>query len=169
MEGTHCPLFFWIIPISSLNMDQTVHIVREFLEPRLEEAKCFIVDLRLFPGNRIRVFIECDETLTIEMCARYNRMLRDFLEQGGKDFSIEVSSPGIGYPLKLPRQYRKNQGRGIQVIMTDGSLHSGTLISAGEEAIVLEERTGKETTLVPIRYVDINKAVILVMFKKDRR
>ena len=35
------------------------------------------------------------------------------------DFSLEVSSPGLDEPLKLHRQYKKNIGREVEVIMND--------------------------------------------------
>ena len=59
------------------------------------------------------------------------------------DFSLEVSSPGLDQPLKSLRQYKKNIGRLIEVLLVDGQKILGKLIDASEDGIVLEETKGK--------------------------
>jgi ribosome maturation factor RimP len=59
------------------------------------------------------------------------------------NFSLEVSSPGVDAPLKLHRQYIKNAGRKVEVLLTDGTKVEGILLTVGDEALTIEERIGK--------------------------
>jgi ribosome maturation factor RimP len=45
-------------------------------------------------------------------------------------------------PLKLPRQYQKNIGRAVEVVLKDGRKISGKLLAA-EPDIIVEETKGK--------------------------
>jgi ribosome maturation factor RimP len=69
------------------------------------------------------------------------------------DFSLEVSSPGLDEPLKLLRQYQKNVGRSVEVVLKDGSKTEGKLIGVGENEITVEEQTGKGKKMVTTEHV----------------
>ncbi|MEI9935533.1 MAG: hypothetical protein WDM71_11945 [Ferruginibacter sp.] len=43
-------------------------------------------------------------------------------------FSLEVSSPGIEEPLKILRQYKKNIGRKIEVLLQDETKSEGQVV-----------------------------------------
>jgi len=74
---------------------------------------------------------------------RFNRALYKGVEGSGifplGDFSLELSSPGLDEPLKLARQYRKNIGRNVELLLQDGSVRTGRLIDMNEEGIIVEE------------------------------
>ncbi|MCB9357274.1 MAG: hypothetical protein H6506_01005 [Calditrichaeota bacterium] len=56
--------------------------------------------------------------ISIEDCAMLTRELRNLIiEQKllGEDFRLEVSSPGLDYPLRETWQYRKNVGRLLKI------------------------------------------------------
>jgi ribosome maturation factor RimP len=59
------------------------------------------------------------------------------------DFSLEVSSPGLDEPLKLMRQYYKNTGRKVEVLLKDGVKTEGVLKEVTESGIIIEETRGK--------------------------
>ena len=84
------------------------------------------------------------------------------------DFSLEVSSPGVGEPILLNRQYRKNTGRTLSVVLKDERILEGKLTEATEDGIVLEEIKGKgkkqEVILHSLLYEDIKKAVVAIKF-----
>ena len=56
---------------------------------------------------------------------------------------MEVSSPGVDEPLKLHRQYKKNTGRKVEVLLKDGNRIEGSLRDAGDDAIIVEESFGR--------------------------
>jgi ribosome maturation factor RimP len=59
------------------------------------------------------------------------------------DFSLEVSSPGLDEPLKSLRQYKKNVGRLVELVMQDGSKIEGRLLEVTEDGVIVEETKGK--------------------------
>jgi ribosome maturation factor RimP len=107
----------------------------------------FLVQVRIKPTNNLKVFIDADQGVSIDDCIKLNRPLYKVIEEAkifpDDDFSLEVSSPGVGEPLLMLRQYTKNMGRWLQVKMVDGPVLEGTLKEATEDGILLEVTTGK--------------------------
>ena len=132
----------------------------------------FFVDMKVKPTNNIKIFLDADSGLGIEKCIRINRRLYKQVEEMGffpeGDFSLEVSSPGIGEPLKMLRQYVKNIGRNVEVTMNDDNIKEGTLLEATEENITIEYTEGKNkkavVTKLPILFTDIKQTVVQIKF-----
>lgn len=104
----------------------------------------FLVDVKIMPGNNVKVFIDADNGAIIDKLVQYNRKLYKELEESNifpnNDFSLEVSSAGIDEPLKMRRQYFKNIGRNVEVTTKDGIKKEGKLVAVSEENIELEEK-----------------------------
>lgn len=111
------------------------------------ESEYFLVEVRIKPTNNIKVFMDGDQGISIEKCVQYNRALYKKLEESGlfpaDDFSLEVSSPGLDEPLKLLRQYNKNIGRQVEILLQDGTKKEGRLMEVSEDGIIVEETKGK--------------------------
>jgi ribosome maturation factor RimP len=111
------------------------------------EPDVFLVEVRIKPTNNVKVFLDADQGISIDRLIQYNRRLYKEIEEDnffpGNDFSLEVSSPGLDEPLKMLRQYQKNVGRYIEVLLQDGARIEGKLINAGAEEILVEEEKGK--------------------------
>ena len=111
------------------------------------ETDIFLVEIRIKPTNNVKVFLDGDQGISIEKCVQYNRALYKKLEESGLfpdgDFSLEVSSPGLDEPLKLFRQYKKNIGRQVELVLQDGSKKEGKLMEVTEDGIIVEETKGK--------------------------
>jgi ribosome maturation factor RimP len=106
----------------------------------------FLVEVSIRPTNNIRVFVDADQGADIDHLSKINRALYKWIEESffpGGDFSIEVSSPGLDEPLKLDRQYLKNIGRDVEVILKNGLKKEGKLVSTDANEIVVEEAKGK--------------------------
>ena len=112
-----------------------------------DNSDVFLVEIRIKPTNNVKVFLDSDKGISIDNLIRYNRALYKDLEENtffpGNDFSQEVSSPGLDEPLKLNRQYRKNIGRFVEVVLLDGSKTEGKLLGVTEAEIAVEEEKGK--------------------------
>jgi len=112
-----------------------------------DQPQYFLVDLKIKPTNNIKLFLDGDQGITIEKCISINRALYKHLEESGMfpndDFSLEVSSPGLDEPLKLHRQYLKNKGRLVEILLKDGRKIEGKLLEVNEEDLVVEETKGK--------------------------
>jgi ribosome maturation factor RimP len=107
------------------------------------QPEAFIVDITLVRGRQslLGVKVDTDTGISLSECSELSRKIGAALEERpDMDFSylLEVSSPGVGYPLKLHRQYVKEQGRHLQVATHDGEQLRGLLKAVDEEAIELE-------------------------------
>jgi ribosome maturation factor RimP len=107
----------------------------------------FLVDIRIKPTNNVKIALDSDTGVLIDKCVSYNRKLYKLVEESGMypegDFSLEVSSPGLDEPLKMHRQYVKNTGRNVEVVLNDGSRTEGKMVTVTENEIVVEETRGK--------------------------
>jgi ribosome maturation factor RimP len=111
------------------------------------EAEYFVVSFKIKPTNNYKIFIDGDNGITIEKCVQINRKLYKLIEEAGYfpegDFSLEVSSPGIEEPLKIFRQYKKNIGRFVEVVLSDETKKEGQLMEVDEIGITIEFTEGK--------------------------
>ena len=128
--------------------NETIKAVESMVQALLaDQTDYFLVDIRIKPTNNIKVFLDGDKGISIETCVRYNRALYKKLEESvlfpGGDFSLEVSSPGLDEPLKLLRQYKKNVGRQVELVLQDGTKKEGRLVEVSEDGVIVEETKGK--------------------------
>lgn len=136
------------------------------------DPESFLVEVKIRPGNNIKVFIDADNGISIEKLIQYNRSLYRQIEENSLfpngDFSLEVSSPGLDEPLKLQRQYVKNIGRQVEVILKSGIKIEGKLVSAADHQITVEEEKGnkkqKEIMQHSISYDEIKTTKIQIKF-----
>ena len=92
----------------------------------------------------------------------------------GERYTLEVSSPGIGRPLTMKRQYIKNIGRKLEVTLLENGKIIGMLKEVTDEKIVLENKErikeGKKKKMVlqqhQIPYTDIKKTIVKITFNK---
>ena len=132
----------------------------------------FPVEIRISPANDIKVFLDADDGITIEKCTSVNKALYKYIEESelcpDGNFSLEVSSPGVDEPLKLFRQYKKNIGRRIEVVMNDGTKEEGKLVNITDDEIIIEDKTGKgnKTTVktTTILFNQIKHTKVLITF-----
>lgn len=155
-----------------MNTEEQVRIIEaKITELLADDPGYFVVEVSIKPTNNIKVFADADQGATIEHLTRLNRALYKWLEENmfpNGDFSMEVSSPGLEEPLKLHRQYVKNMGRYVDVLLNDGMKKEGKLISVSDTEIVLEEEKGKgkkkETVQHSIFKTDIKTTKIQIKF-----
>lgn len=104
----------------------------------------FLVDLKLKPGNSIQILLDADQGVALNKCVAYHRALYNKIEEASffepGDFLLEVSSPGLDEPLKMNRQYVKNIGRMVEVVLKDGRKINGKLLAADPEIIIEETK-----------------------------
>lgn len=154
--------------------DKLEKLVESAIE-ELEYTDTFLVDLKV-NNTKVEVFIDSDENVTFEKCRKISRKIEAVLDEEqwlGEKYTLDVSSSGVGKPLKMTRQYIKNIGRTIHVVLKEGEKVKGVLSAADEEKISVEvEKTvkqGKKKTKVKeiqeISYADIDEAKIKISFK----
>ncbi len=146
-------------------------LVHEFLETRKD---LYLVDLKISAGDDITVILDGDEGLSLQDCLDASRAIEFNLDREEHDFSLQVMSPGLSEPLKLPRQFKKNMGREIEVLLNSDEKIQGEVVAVDDEkvTIVLRYRRpkligkGKEDVVEnkEIPYADIKKALVVIKF-----
>lgn len=135
--------------------------VEALVEEVLRGTPHFIVEVQVrgTKGARvIEVFIDSDDALGVDTLASVSRdvaFLLDTEEVIDGRYRLDVSSPGVDRPLRLPRQYQKNVGRQLRVHYRQDEANTeveGELTAADDEAITLAPKKGAPRQ---IRYDDI--------------
>ena len=93
----------------------------ELLLPIIEEKQFELVDVEyLKEGSNwyLRAYIDKEGGITVDDCELVSRTLSDILDK--EDFIsdayiLEVSSPGLGRPLKKEKDYIRNMGKLIEI------------------------------------------------------
>jgi len=106
---------------------------------KLSEDGFFPVDVSVKPGNKIEVLIDSNNGVPIEYCVEISRLIEHSLDRDTEDFELQVSSPGIGQPLKVTEQYHKCIGRPIEVLTNEGKTRKGILEDVKKEGIIVKE------------------------------
>ena len=141
------------------------------IEGHLKDGEVFLVDVAVKSGNKISVFIDGDHRVTIEFCRELNHFLNESLDREKEDFDLTVSSAGADRPLKLPRQYKKNIGKALDVVTKTGEKLTGTVITVNETGIELEIQPLKklkkdqENKILALNFSDIKSAKEVITFK----
>jgi ribosome maturation factor RimP len=128
--------------------NQVIAVEKKLGELLTELPGYFMVEISVKPTNNIKVFVDADQGAAIDQLSRINRALYKWVEENlfpNGDFSIEVSSPGLDEPLKLDRQYLKNIGRMVEIVLRNGLKEEGKLISVSENEVVIEEEKARPT------------------------
>ena len=165
--------------------------ITELLQPYLDNDFFYIVDVKVAGarGGKLKVtlLLDSDEGITIDECAGISRRLGNQLEEmeffGEAAFTLEVSSPGVDFPLTRPRQFQRNIGRTLALTLTDGKTLKGKLDSVTEEQIVLDVEAVKLSKTkqkaeqaaglasaepegpTPFRFDQIKQATVEISFK----
>ena len=146
-----------------MNSENQVITVEKKLNELLSELPgYFLVETSVKPTNNIKVFVDADQGAAIDQLSKINRALYKWVEENlfpNGDFSIEVSSPGLDEALKLDRQYLKNIGRMVEIILKNGLKKEGKLISVSENEIVIEEETGKGKKKEVIQHIILKEEI----------
>lgn len=170
VRGGRSPLFSVIGKLVMQVEKRVTELVEEKISDRPE---LFLVEVKMLPNNKLIIHVDGDEGISIQDCAAISRHVGFHLEEENtieKAYNLEVSSPGVGEPLKLKRQYLKNIGREVSAKLDGGDVKEGKLLVADEQGITIEAKVkekGKKVQLVETR-IDFNKIIetkVLISFK----
>ena len=121
--------------------------VREVIEPVVIAAGYDLDGLSLSRAGRrhlVRLTVDRDGGVNLDAVAEVSRLVSaalDAAETGGEtlfvgEYELQVSSPGVDRPLSLPRHWRRNVGRLVQVKAGDKQL-TGRVTAADDHGVTL--------------------------------
>ncbi len=135
-----------------------------------------LIDMHILDkGNffQIRVLTDYPQGgIDMQTCTKLNKAIVSFLEENahiiGKDYAVEVSSPGADRPLKNKKDFQRVIGRNILVNLTEPVLDKkelkGTLSAVNNNDIEMDIKENKKkpyTHSVRIPYENINWGKVL--------
>ncbi len=149
----------------------TAEQVKRSVERHLEGTTHFLVDVDVRPGGKVVVEVDNDRAITLQELADLNKAVRDDLAEAADDCEMQFSSPGMGRPFKVARQYQKHTGRIVQVLLADGAALEGRLESADTEHLGLRiqhpskvkgrlPKLDEDITIIPLAGIKSTKATI---------
>lgn len=144
-------------------------LVRQLVEPVLEEAGVLLLDVAWHAGRRggvLRLTVDRPGGIGIDDCQMVSDAVSTVLDrheaQLPDSYSLEVSSPGAERELRSEEDYRASMGRRVRLTLRQGDSETvveGRLVSVGERALQLEARRSRSGRLVPI---EVDRAEVTV-------
>ena len=117
----------------------------EIVNDKLKTDGCFLVSVEIKPSNSIIVTIDSEKGISIDYCVEISKLIEHSLNREAEDFSLEVSSAGIGQPFKVLKQFQKNIGKEVEVFTAKKAKIKGILTEATEKDFtVREEKSVKD-------------------------
>ncbi len=105
----------------------SIEQIRPLIEVKIEELGYELFDLRFFhAGSRsiLRVTIDSDKTINVGDCEIVSKSISELLDQedfsSNRQYSLEISSPGIDRPLKSERDFKRIIGHQVTVHLKEG-------------------------------------------------
>lgn len=149
----------------------TVEQVKSLVERHLEGTTHFLVDVAVRPGGKVVVEVDNDKAITIDELVRLNKAVREDLGEEADDYEFQFSSPGMGRPFKVERQFRKHTGRIVEVLFNDGRKMNGQLADYNGDSIGIRiqhpskvkgrlPKLDEEVTTFPVADIKATQAII---------
>jgi len=123
-----------------MNLRQTIE---EIVEKHLPDSSHFVVDILIVekgPKKSLKILIDADHGINIDTCALVSRAVGEEIEAKelmDTAYIMEVSSPGVDFPLSSRRQYQKNMGRNLKVILANDQTIEGKLTEVDQRGIYI--------------------------------
>lgn len=125
-----------------------------FLQPLMEEHQFELVDVEYVKEAGtwyLRAYIDKEGGIAVDDCEVISRKLSEWLDE--KDFIsdsyiLEVSSPGLGRPLKKEKDFARNIGKAVDVklyrALNKQKDFTGILKSYDKESVTIEQEDSTE-------------------------
>jgi ribosome maturation factor RimP len=102
-----------------------------------------VLAVELSGPERFTVFVDHPKGVDHALCERVTDVLRDYL----RDYSVDVSSPGLERPLRRREHFRNAVGRRVQLRTEEQKRLRGEVVAAGDSTVIVQ--TANENIEVP--------------------
>ena len=134
-------------------------VVTQLVEEHLQASNSYLVDVAIKPGNYIVVEIDSDDSVSIDDCVALSQYIEAHLDRDVEDYELEVGSAGITSPFKVLRQYQKNIGNEVEMLLKSGTKKVGVLIEVdiSGATISVEKKVKPEGAKRPVMVTEEEK------------
>lgn len=132
------------------------HQLQDEIAPRVEHdlPGVDVLAVELLSPSRFRVYVDHPEGVDHALCEQVTDVLRDYL----REYSVEVSSPGVDRPLRTQEHFAGAVGHQVRLRILGKRQLKGEVVSAGEDGVTVAGTDGAETE---ISYHDIVRANLI--------
>lgn len=124
--------------------------IMELLAAPLSDEGFDIVEIKLSrfrKDSRLQIFVDSDNGVRLDDCARLSRRIETIIEDNqvfSSRYTLEVSSPGLDRPLVTARDFRRRVGETVQLTFNDLDIAAvkGEIISADDVTLELKMSEG---------------------------
>jgi ribosome maturation factor RimP len=113
-----------------------------------------VLAVELLSPSRFCVYVDHPGGVDHELCVRVTDALRDYL----REYSVEVSSPGLDRPLRTREHFAGAVGSPVKVRMLGSKKLKGEVVSAGDDSVTVATADGSE---IHIPYGEIVRANLI--------
>jgi ribosome maturation factor RimP len=129
--------------------------VSQALSPVVTERGYDLEAVDVQPAGRrrlVRVLVDHDGGVTLDDIAALTSVLSQHLDDtdamGEQPYVLEVSSPGVGRPLTMPRHWRRNRDRKVKLTTTEGRELTGRVGDSDDVSVSFTELASADGTEV---------------------
>jgi ribosome maturation factor RimP len=113
-----------------------------------------VLAVELLSPSRFCVYVDHPAGVDHALCERVTDVLRDYL----REYSVEVSSPGLDRPLRTREHFQSAVGSRVKLRMLGSKKLKGEVVSAGESSVTVAAADGAE---IHIPYSEIVRANLI--------
>jgi ribosome maturation factor RimP len=115
--------------------DKERQLTRE-IAPKIEGALpgTEVLAVELTSPERFTVYVDHAQGVDHALCERVTNVLRDYL----REYSVDVSSPGLERPLRTEAHFRNAVGRRVVLRTKERSRLRGEVVAARERGVTLK-------------------------------
>lgn len=92
-----------------------------------------VLAVELTGPERFTVYVDRPEGVDHALCGEVTRLLWDYL----RDYSVDVSSPGLERPLRKPEHFRDAVGRSVKLKTAERAKVRGEITRADEDSVTV--------------------------------
>ncbi len=128
----------------------------KFLLPLMEEHGFELVDVEFVKEAGVwylRAYIDKEGGIAVDDCEVISRKVSDWLDEEDfidESYILEVSSPGLGRPLKKEKDFARSIGKDVEVrlyrALNKSKEYTGTLEAYDKESVTLKMEDGSQMT-----------------------
>ncbi len=124
--------------------DKERELTRE-IAPKVESALpgTEVLAVELTSPARFTVYVDHAQGVDHALCERVTNVLRDYL----REYSVDVSSPGLERPLRKQAHFRNVVGRRVLLRTAQRNRLRGEVVAAGERSVTV--KTDAESVDIP--------------------
>lgn len=141
--------------------------VKEIVSPILDSRAIYLEEVAIKPAGRrsiVQILIDKEDGLDLDLVAAVSREISEALDQtdalGNNPYTLDVGSPGIDRPLTLPRHWKRNRDRLVQIETNQDEVLVDRILASDDSAVTLKD-SGKV-----ISFNEIKRAQVQIEFNR---